>query len=83
MPDITMILEYLHNPFGRFNRHIQAERFAEFFGFKNRFTFAGADVAAQKIRAVHGTELFFEIANQTLCEDLDLFRGVSRQISTE
>ena len=61
-----MIFKYLHNQFGCFNRNIQTASFAEFFGFKNRFTLSRADVAAQKIRAVPGTELFFEIANQAL-----------------
>jgi len=35
---IAMILKHLHHQFGGFNSHIQTACFAEFFGFKNRFT---------------------------------------------
>ena len=65
MPDIIMVLDYLHNQFGSFNRNIQTACFAKFIGFKNSLTRSRADVAAQKVRTVSGTKVFFEIANQS------------------
>ena len=81
--DILMIFKYLHNQIGRFNGNIQAECTPKFVGLKYRFTFSRTDVAAQNIRAVSGTELFFKIADHAFRKGIDLFMGVLRRLSAE
>ena len=83
MPDIMMVFNHLHNQIGGFNGNIQTECFAKFFFFKNRLARKCTDVAAQKIGAVPGTELFFKIINQALCKGIDLLMRVSRRIPAE
>ena len=62
----VVIFEYLLHEFAGFGRHIPADRFGQIVCFENGIAFFRAEVATQQIGAIAGSEVFFEVANQTL-----------------
>jgi len=76
MLDVILVFKHLHQQFRRFDRNIQTACFPEIVPVKHRISFLGADIAAQEIRTIPGTKLFFKIANQSLGKGVDFIGRV-------
>ena len=83
MPDRVVVFEHLLHEFAGFGRHIPADRFRQIVCFENGIAFFRAEVATQQVGAIAGSEVFFEITNQTLRQSVSFVIGVIGRVSSE